>query len=484
MPERLFLGLTVLASYIVLGSLLALLYRRRATSSAAEYYVAGYRLGGLLAALTYAATTYSAFMIVGLVGLTYVTGAPSFGFELVYFVATLSLLVLLGPKAWRLARERKWISPAQMIGNLYGSPLLSAIVSLLYLFALLPYIGAQVKGIAEAVAGLSGGENYTLGIVLGLAVILLWTLLAGLWSVAVTDALQGVIMLTASTLLLAWLLSLASPDTIGRAFEAIGDKGLLSASAWPATVFIAYTVPWIFFAATNPQVVQRLFMPRDARAYARMVAWFAFFGLTYTVIVTLVGLLARGYTELGLLPFLAKPNKDAVTPNLLNYTHPLLAALVFTSIVAAAVSTADSIILSVASSIARDLYGYKRMASDRELLIVGRAAIVLLAVLASLIGYTRASFIVALSVLSSLLLLPLAPITIAAWIAPERASKNKWAAYASLGLGLAMALAILLYTLDPRKTITYTLLDVVPLPLAVLLVSTAPFAVFLRRDSH
>jgi len=367
---RLAIGLSVLFSYIVLGTILAYYARRKGVRSSIDYYVAGYRLGGILAALTYAATTYSAFMIVGLVGLTYLTGVPSFGFELTYFVATLTLLVLLGPKAWKLARERKWISPAEMIGDLYGSKSLAALIAAIYIFALLPYTGAQVKGIAEAIAGLAGGgeSSYLLGVLLGLAVILVWTLIGGLWSVAVTDALQGVIMILASLSLLGWLFSLGGVDSLARILEALGsgEKNLLSASAWPLTVFIAFTVPWIFFAVTNPQVVQRLYMPRDVKAFKHMVTWFAVFGLSYTVIVTLIGLLARGYTELGLFPNLAIPNRDAVTPNMLRYTGYLLSSLVFTSIVAAAVSTADSIILSIASSWSIDLYRQlRRGASDR-----------------------------------------------------------------------------------------------------------------------
>ncbi len=472
---RLIIGLGILVAYIVLGTGLAYLYRKRAARSAAEYYVGGYRLGGGLAALTYAATTYSAFMIVGLVGLTYLTGVPSYGFELVYFVATLTLLVLLGPRAWKLSHEKSWLSPAEMLGDLYGSRLLAATISLLYLVALLPYIGAQVKGIAEAVAGLGGGYGYEWGVLLGLIVILAWTLLAGLWSVALTDAMQGLLMLLASTLLLTWLLAVYWPH-LGAAIKALGEKGLLAGSAWPVTVFIAYTVPWIFFAITNPQVVQRLYMPRDKKAYRNMVLWFAVFGLFYTTLVTLIGLIARGYTLLGLLPNLAVPNRDAVTPNLLSYTDPVLAALVFTSIIAAAVSTADSIILSVASSISRDLYAYRRRVSDRELIIVGRITVAALALVAALIGYLRISFIVALSVLSSLVLLPLAPITITAWIAPKTVKNKAHYAFASLLAGLAVIIAAFTVETSPRKIITMTFLGI-PLPLLVLIASTIPLII-------
>ena len=435
-------ALGVLAAYLALGTLLAVVARRMGVRSTLDYYVAGYRLGGFLAAMTYAATTYSAFMIVGLVGFAYATGAGSLGFELTYFVATMALLATLGPRVWELARERRWVSPGEMLSDLYGSRAVGALAASLYLVALVPYMGAQVKGIAEAFDKIAPG-SYTLGVVLAVAVMLAWTLLAGIWSVAVTDALQGLWMVGAAVTLLTWLLAwLASGGIdLARATELLDSKGLLGLTGfWAPHVFLGFTIPWIFFAATNPQVVQRLFMPRDPRAFRRMVAWFAVFGLTYTVLVTLIGLLARAATEAGMLPPIK--NKDAVTPTLIALAGPAVASIVFTSIVAAAVSTADSIALSVASSVVRDLYAQAvRKPSERAQILVGAAVVVLLTGLAAAVALARVGFIVALSVLSSAILVSLAPATILAWARPN-AVKGRWpAALASIVVGAAIALA-------------------------------------------
>lgn len=486
MVEAASLGLAVLTLYMLAGTFLAVMARRAGVRSSQDYYVAGYRLGTFLAAMTYAATTYSAFMIVGLVGFAYSTGAGALGFELVYFVGTMLLLSLFAPRVWAMARERRWISPAEMLGNLYGSKKLAAAVAIIYLYALVPYMSAQVKGIAEAVAGLAGSEAaYTAGVALGAAVMVAWTVVAGVWSVAVTDALQGLWMIASAALLLAWLAHWVG-DSIGfdGATRLLGEKGLLGLTEfWQPHVFLGFTLPWMFFAATSPQAVQRLFMPRNPRALRGMVVWFAAFGLAYTVAVTMIGLLARSLSEAGALGFIER--RDAVTPTLLAHAPPVLSAIVFTSIVAAAVSTADSIALSVASSMVRDIYTQLgRRPSDRAQILLGAATTAALIAAASALALSRAGFIVALSVLSSAILLSTAPATLLAWARPELA-RGRWpAALASTASGAALATATALaYGV---KALTKPLLLGLPAPFWTLAASTIVLLALLplQRGHH
>ncbi len=408
--------LAVLALYFVLGTLLAVASRRYLRGGQEDFYVAGGRLGSFLSAMTYAATTYSSFMIVGLVGFSYFTGVGSLGFELTYYVATLGLLSLIAYRAWKLSRERHWISPGQMIADLAGSRALAVVAGLLYLASLIPYASAQLKAIGETVAAAAGGgyTAYLWGVLLGLIVMVIWSSVAGIWSVAVTDALQGLWMLVAGTLLLAWVIHRLHVGGIGfsRAGELLAAKGLMSVGSgfWKPSMFLAFTIPWIFFAVTNPQVVQRLYMPRDEASVKGMIKWFGVFGLYYTVLVTLIGLLARAGSLAGVIP-ISPASKDEVTPLLLTLAGPLLGALVFTSIIAASVSTADSILLTLASSASNDLMPSE--ASEELRRLVGLAAILVVGAAMAGIAAMRISYIVALSVLSSVLLLGLAAPTLA-----------------------------------------------------------------------
>lgn len=452
---------TILA-YLVGGTVLAVLARRLGVRSSADYYVAGYRLGGFLAAMTYAATTYSAFMMVGLVGLTYALGVASFGFELVYLLATLTILSVLGPRLWGMARERGWVSPSEAVADLTGSGALGIVLALVYLAALIPYTSAQMKGIGEIFAAI--GPGYWVGVLVAAALVMLWIVLAGIWSVAVTDAFQGLWMIASAIVFITWLLgfSWGNGVTPGRAFEALNTSGL--GVVWPAAVFVGLTTPWAFFAVTNPQVLQRVFMPRDSKALKRMVYWFGLFGLTYTVLVTFAGVMARGLTAAGIIA--AVGSRDAVTPTLLTHAPTPIAAVVYVSIVAAAMSTANSIILSVASSFVRDIY--EKRLGGRHPILVSNTVVVALAAAAALIAWYRPSNIVELSVLSSTLLLPAAAPTIAGAVTRRRL--GHW------GLAAFLAGEAIVWAAFPvygAKTNTAAPLLGIPVPAIAFLVSLA-----------
>jgi len=467
-----FLGLGFLALYLLLGTAIAVASRRRAGADSRGYFVAGYSLGGFLSAMTYAATTYSAFMMVGLVGLSYATGVGALGFELLYLIATLTLLALYAPRVWEEARRRGWVSPAEMLGSLYGSRALQVLVAALYLVALIPYASAQLVGIGKLFAAVPGG--YPLGVSIGAAVVLLWTAMAGIWSVATTDAFQGLWMLTAATGFVLWVALFLAPSrgiSVAEAFSLLGREGYLGLRApWSLAVFLAYTIPWIFFAVTNPQVVQRIYMPRDRNALRRMIVYFALFGLTYTALVTFTGLVARGLAIAGEFPVVS--DRDLVTPVLLGYAHPLLAAFVFTSIVAAAVSTADSIVLTLTSSAEHDLARRSRAA-------VRYGTLALL--VASMWGFAmlRLGFVVELSVLTSILLLPLAPVTLLAWSSPRLVEGRGPVALTAIALGETVA-AVAVALRGVRGVFISTAAGL-PIPAWVLIASAAPLLALLRR---
>ncbi len=461
--------IAVLIAYFLVGTVIAVFSRRYGVESIEDYYVAGYRLGGFLAAMTYAATTYSAFMMIGLVGFVYATGVGAYGFELLYLLVTIFLLTIFSPKVWSMARERKWVSPSEMIGDLYGSRTLALVIAVLYLVALVPYATAQAVGLGKLFEGL--GLGYYTGVLFTAAIVFLWIVVAGIWSVATTDTYQGIWMLFSSTLLILWLTLSLIPSKgvdIGSLTASLSREGYLGlTSIWSKPeVFIAFTIPWIFFAVTNPQVVQRMYMPRDKKALERMIKYFGLFGLFYTVVVTLVGLYTRALSLNNLFPSIDPGNRDLVTPKLLSIAPPVLSAVVSVSIVAAAVSTLDSIILTLASTASRDIVGY----SGRRVSSVTYIVLIVLVTMVTVTAWFKPGFVVELSVLSSVLLLPLAPVTIAAWLKPETTRGRGTTAIASIIAGLAIGLYTAI-AYGPKKAFMVTFLRI-PASLWILVVST------------
>jgi SSS family solute:Na+ symporter len=478
-----YIFLAILTLYFVGGTLIALLSRKFVKGGFEDFVVGGYRVGGFLSAMTYAATTYSAFMMVGLVGLTYATGVAALGFELVYLASTIGILTTIGPTIWVRAREKRWVTPSQMIGELYSSKTLASSIAILYLVALTPYLAAQLKGIGEIFTAI--GLSYEVGVVVAIIATFIWIAIAGLWSVATTDAFQGLWMISASVGVTIWALAYLLPSAgidLEKTLNILVNARTLDnrvvnlmGFAWSISMFIGMSLPWIFFALTNPQVVQRIYIPKDAKAYKRMVTYFAIYGFVYTLICVILGLASRAYIavaypeiELNLIKA-----RDSVSPTILCKAHPILSSIAFVSILAAAVSTANSIALSAASAVTRDLYiSYSRNVDEKKAATVTVLATLFMLLVALAIALGRVTYVVELAVTSSAILIPLAPITVAGIVLEPRRRGLPYAV-TSLTLGLAVAvLAIAMF--GPAKALTQPLVLELPAPLWSLLASAIP----------
>lgn len=369
--------------YVVLGFVIAFAARRHVGVGMSEFFLADRRVGGIISALTYSATTYSAFMLVGLVGLSYSGGVGALGFEMTYLCG-LFLAVFFLPRFWLVGRRYGYITPMDLLADRYQSKAVGAVAALLALVFLVPYSAAQLLGIGLLLSGMSeGGIPVLAGILVATLLAIAWSRIAGLRSIAWTDAFQAVVMMVSAILLLTLIMSeLGGLKMFLSRFEA-EHADLLTVPAgsgsWSLNMFIGLTLPWLFFCISNPQVSQRFFIPESVKAMRQMMGGFLVFGFVYTLIAVLWGLGARM-----LVPGL--DNADMATPSLLamSFVPRALALVAMIGIVAAAVSTIDSILLTLSSVWARDIYRgvLNPRASEARELRIGQWVIPVMAVIA------------------------------------------------------------------------------------------------------
>lgn len=334
------------AAWFSIGAVLSWHARRSLGEGMIEYFLADRKVGGFISAMTYSATTYSAFMMVGLVGLTYSAGVGSLGFEMTYLAATVILMVIFAPRYWAAGRIFQLVTPSELLTRRYETPLAGASAAILCIVMLIPYASVQLMGIGYLFEILSGGAiPFVWGMIIAAGVSFVFSWWAGLRSVALTDALQAIVMLAASALLL-WYISFGLfPDGLTGALSARQDLLKLT---WSFPMFAGLTLPWAFFAVTNPQVVQRLYIPANVGSLRRMIIGFSAFGFIYTVLCVIFGLAAAAK-----MPGLDKP--DNAMAMLLSAVPVPLALVVSLSIMAAAVSTMNSVILTLSSMFGRDV---------------------------------------------------------------------------------------------------------------------------------
>lgn len=401
--------LLAIGIYVLATTGVALWARRGSGQTLEDYFLANRTLGGIVSALSYSATTYSAFMMVGLAGLTYRGGIGALGFELIY-LSGLLLVAFFGPRFWLAGRRYGIISPAELLSVRYADPRVGWVAAVLSLVFLVPYSAVQLMGVGYLLQGLSQGAiPFLAGVLLATVVAIVWAWLGGLRSVAWTDAAQALLMLATSILVVVFALS-----HLGGVRQAV-ERLTVEIPDWLAVpgggnyfrfnTFLGLSLPWFFFSLSNPQVAQRLFVPCSLSALRRMLLGFIAFGLIYTLVSVSWGLASRL-----LLPNLANP--DLATPTLLasQAVPDIVALLAMVGITAAAISTIDSILLTLASLVARDVLP---LAESRHKhgnpLAWSRGVILLLGVVAFLFARLQLNWIALLSVASSAGLLALVP---------------------------------------------------------------------------
>lgn len=421
------------ALFACLGLGIAWAAARGNTGSAVDYYLGGRQIGGMVSGLSYAATTYSAFMLIVLTGLTYRGGIGALGFELVYF-SGLSLIVVFGPR-FRLAAERYGIvTPAELLGRRYGSRWVARAAALMSLIFLMPYCTTQMAGIGLLLSEITGGAiTLAAAIATGAVLAMLWTLVAGLRSVAWTDAVQAAIMVVSALLAIGFVTAhIGGPGAF--AARVVEERGqwldVPGPGLWSLPTFLALSLPWFFFPLSNPQVSQRLFVVRDIPAMRSMILWVLGFGLIFTLVAVI-----WGFAALILAPDLE--NTSAATPALLaSGAVPGVVALFLTiGILSAAISTLDSIALTLGSMVARDLG--TATATDARQLMTGRIVVVLVILFASGFALRNAPVVDQLAALSAAGLVVSVPATIGAFFWGGGTAAG---ALASLIGGLALAI--------------------------------------------
>jgi Na+/proline symporter len=365
------LGMWGLAFYLLGLIVLAFVARRaRDSDSPADHFLAGRGLGVFVLFLTLYATAYSGNSLLGYPGEAYRRGFSwimATGFMLSIIVAFHALV----PKLRPIAVRHHFVTPGDWVRYRFrgepGCRVLLFCVSSLMTIALANFLFAQLKAMGELSTEVTGGViSYEMGIALLAGMILFYETLGGMRAVAWTDAAQGILMMLGLSALAAWLLGEA------RGLEAMSQQILAVRPEIGRVPDTAERMNWLssivllgLASVVYPQAIQRIYAARDGRALKRSFALMSFMPLATTLVVTLIGLAAiPRFVDLG------EVAADRVMPLLLGQwasAGPVqagAAVMVFLGALAAIMSTADSCLLSLGSSLAEDLFGRSRDAAS------------------------------------------------------------------------------------------------------------------------
>ena len=188
LPQRA-IGFAFLTYTVILYALIGLTAR---THDVSEYYVAGRKVPALLNGMATAADWMSAASFIGLAGTLYLTGYQGLAFVMGWTGGYVLVALLLAPY---LRRFGQFTIP-DFLGARYGGilPRLGGVVAAV--LASFVYLVAQIYGVG-LVASRFVGLQFEIGVMVGLAGILVCSFLGGMRAVTWTQATQYLILVVA-----------------------------------------------------------------------------------------------------------------------------------------------------------------------------------------------------------------------------------------------------------------------------------------------
>ena len=366
-----------------------------------EYFLGGRKMGPWVTALSAQASDMSAWLLMGLPG-----SILAFGFGEVW----IGIGLALGTAAnWiftakRLRRFSKASGDAitlpQYLSNRFGGgkTVLQTVCALIFLVCFTVYVASAFVAGTDVFTTVFPKVDRSLAMIIFALIILVYTFMGGFKAVCWTDFFQGFLMLAAvlAVPILAALSGDANPEFLKETYTYL-DGANEVACVFVGTPFeatwqdIASGLAWGLGYFGMPHILVRFMSIRKAKevktAATVAIIWVVI-ALGAVTVMAILGRMIMG-------PEILASGSQKMVFILLakKYFHPLLAGLLMSAIIAASMSTADSQLLVASSSFTSDIYKplIRKGAKDTEVMWIGRAVVVIVAIVAFFIASSKGS---------------------------------------------------------------------------------------------
>lgn len=378
---------TLVTFIVYLVGMLAIgIFFYRMTNSLSDYVLGGRGLGPGVAALSAGASDMSGWLLLGLPGSAYVSGFSS---------AWIAIGLAIGAYInWQFV-ARRLRSYSEVSNNSITIPdylenrfrdsskvlrMISALVILIF-FTFYTSSGLVAGGkLFES----SFGLEYTTALWIGAIVIISYTFLGGFLAVSWTDFIQGLLMFAA--LIVVPIVAISEVGGWDQTVQKVGalNPDGLDIYAGTTTLGIISLLAWGLGYFGQPHIITRFMALKSVRDVpkARLIG-------TVWMVIGLFGAIFTGFA--GIAYFADKPLADPETVFMdLSQIlfNPLVAGILLAAILSAIMSTIDSQLLVSSSAVAEDFYKaiFRREASQKELVRVGRISVAVIALIAILLA--------------------------------------------------------------------------------------------------
>lgn len=368
--------LWILGTLYLVGLALIALRSWQQTGGADDYILAGSNVGVILGLLTYSATLFSTFTLMGMPDFFRNHGVGAWIFLAVSDGAQVFLIVWFGYHLRTRARELGFRGTAGLLSALYDNRWAGYVFFAGVFVFLTPYVAIQIRGLAiflEAV--FPGALPAWIWSTLIVVAMLVYSEVGGLRAIIYSDALQGLTLLA-----VIWIVGTGCVHHfggVGAMFETVREtnEALLSTPG-PQGLFtpqflLASFLGVLLLPVTQPHLTTRLIVMRSTDKMNRMAVSIGGFALLILLPVVAIGMYGRvEYADATTREFLA---------NVLLFEQPgFVAAAAIVGLLTAAMSTADAQIFALGTELRSLLSGEEDLVlrqTKMAIIVFGLAAL-------------------------------------------------------------------------------------------------------------
>ena len=380
---------------LVLGIGLFFFFRSKGAGEK-EYFLGGRAMGPWVAAMSAQASDMSGWLLMGFPGSILALGMGQVWIGIGLALGTIANWVFVAKRLRNFsAAAGDSITLPQYLKNRFAAknPALQIICAVVFLVFFTIYVASSfVAGktvLLKVVPQLEGNESLALAIFA--LIIIIYTFTGGFKAVCWTDFFQGLMMLIALLAIPIIVLAFKDPDFSKLSFVlSDGTVNLFEANPFKASwQDIVSGLGWGLGYFGMPHILVRFMSIKNAslvKKSATVAIIWVILSLGSAIAIAILGRIFYGaeLVEAGMQERIFIRFATDLFP-------PFVAGILLSAIVAAAMSTADSQLLVASSSFTSDIYKpvFRKQASDKEVLWVGRILVLIVAVVAFFIAGSR-----------------------------------------------------------------------------------------------
>lgn len=359
------------------------------TSDLSDYMLGGRGLGPAVTALSAGASDMSGWMLMGLPGAMYATGLSSVWIAIGLLIGAYANYLIIAP---RLRTYTEVANDSITIPDFLENRFKDRTKILRFVSAIVILVFFTFYASAGLVSGGRLFENsfnldYKIGLFVTVGVVVAYTLFGGFLAVSWTDFVQGCIMFIA--LVLVPIVAFTDVGGVTETFNTIKQVDASHLDMFKGTTILGIIsfLAWGLGYFGQPHIIVR-FMAitsiKDLKTSRRIgIGWMT---------ISIIGAMLTGLIGIA---YYAKNNATLQDPEMVFVTfsnilfHPYITGFLLSAILASIMSSISSQLLFISSAVTEDFYKtfFRRNASDKELVFIGRLSVLVVAMIAVVLAY-------------------------------------------------------------------------------------------------